>query len=42
MAITSLSYVIASILLVTAVVGFVRRDAARMETILAAEMSGAA
>jgi len=42
MAITSLSYVIASILLVTAVVGFVRRDAARMETILATEITGTA
>lgn len=37
MAITSLSYVIASILLLTAVVKFVRRDSARMEAILAAE-----
>jgi MFS family permease len=38
MALTSLSYVIASILLVVAVLGFVRRDSARMEAILAAEL----
>jgi MFS family permease len=37
MAMTSLSYVVASILLLTACVGFVRRDSARMEGILAAE-----
>jgi MFS family permease len=42
MALTSLSYVVASVLLVTAVLGFVRRDNARMEAILAAEVAAAA
>jgi sugar phosphate permease len=41
MALTSLSYVVASVLLVTAVLGFVRRDNARMEAILAAEVAAA-
>jgi MFS family permease len=42
MALTALSYVVASALLMMAVLGFVRRDNARMEAILAAEVAAAA
>jgi hypothetical protein len=42
MALTSLSYVVASVFLLTAVLGFVCRDSARMEAILLAEAVTAA
>ncbi|MGA2596605.1 MAG: MFS transporter [Bryobacteraceae bacterium] len=42
MALTSLSYVVASVLLITAVLKFVRRDNARMQAVLAAEAAAAA
>ena len=42
MALTSLSYVVASVLLVTAILKFVRRDNARMQAVLAAEAAAAA